>query len=402
MMKFSALEYIKIDIANNYGLDKKSFRQRIAWVDSIKDLRSKVAQAEKPAQFLAGVLALEDALAGRPSGFLVELDACASGISILGILTGCPVTSANTGVTGKKRMDMYGQCTAAMNELLPSEVVVPRSDAKSATMTHYYGSVATPKRIFGDESPELYAFYQAQEMVAPGACFLMQELLASWQPNALFHHNTLPDGYQAKVPVLQKMKSKIEIDELDHATLTYVYEENIGSEYGLAVAANATHSVDGFLVRETVRRCNYDRDHLEDVAALIQYQKLTSRVTEPTHPFEINAANHGFLSLRGVEIVNPENISQFTVGYLEELLSLIQETLTRPSFPVLTIHDAFKCHPNYANEMREVYRDILAELADSNVGVQIIRELRNDRRYNYAKLSDDLGDHIMEADYFLS
>lgn len=81
MMRFSSLDYIKIDIANQFGmsLDKKSFKQRIAWVNSVKDLRSKIKDAEKPVQFMAGVLALEDAQAGIPTGHLVGLDACASG-----------------------------------------------------------------------------------------------------------------------------------------------------------------------------------------------------------------------------------------------------------------------------------------------------------------------------------
>jgi hypothetical protein len=402
MIRFSALEYIKIDIANQYGLDKKSFKQRIAWVDSIKDLHAKVAYAEKPAQFLAGVLALEDALAGRPSGFLVELDACASGISILGILTGCHVTSSNTGVIGSKRMDMYGECTKAMNAMLPSDVTVPRADAKSATMTHYYGSVATPKRIFGEETNELYAFYKAQELVAPGACFLMQELLSSWQPNALVHSHTLPDGFQARVPVLQKCKAKIEIDELDHSTLTYIYEENIGSEFGLAVAANMVHATDGFLVRETVRRCNYDRARLLEVDCILGHASNKPSNPMILHPIEVSARDHGFLSLRGVEFITENNVLEFSIGYRIELSALIDETLTRPSFPVLTIHDAFKCHPNYVNEMREVYRDILVELADSNVGVQIIREVRNDPTFNYTKASNNLGDEIMKSEYFLS
>lgn len=134
MKTYSALDYIKIDIANQYGWDKKSFAQRIAWVDSVKDLHSKIDQAEKPAQYLAAVLALEDALAGRPSGHLVGLDACSSGISILGILIGCYETSKNTGVIGNKRMDMYGECTKTMNGILDNDIDIPRSEIKSAQM----------------------------------------------------------------------------------------------------------------------------------------------------------------------------------------------------------------------------------------------------------------------------
>ena len=64
--------------------------------------------------------------------------------------------------------------------------------------------------------------------------------------------------------------------------------------------------------------------------------------------------------------------------------------------------DEFKCHPNYVNYMREVYRDILAELADSRVGEQIIQEVRNDPDYRLEKFSSDLGNEIMKAEYFLS
>ena len=45
---------------------------------------------------------------------------------------------------------------------------------------------------------------------------------------------------------------------------------------------------------------------------------------------------------------------------------------------------------------------ILAELADSTVGQQIIREVRNDPTYVLTKISDDLGDAIVQAEYFLS
>jgi hypothetical protein len=65
---------------------------------------------------------------------LVGLDACSSGISILGILIGCYETSKNTGVIGNKRMDMYGECTKTMNGILDNDIDIPRSEIKSAQM----------------------------------------------------------------------------------------------------------------------------------------------------------------------------------------------------------------------------------------------------------------------------
>lgn len=166
---------------------------------------------------------------------------------------------------------------------------------------------------------------------------------------------------------------------------------------------NITHAVDAFLVRETVRRCNYDREQLERARDLILANAgniTTNRIG--THFIELVARDHQFVSLRGVEFITEESILKFSTEYRADLYQLILETLMRPSFTTLTIHDEFKCHPNYVNYMREVYRDILAELADSRVGEQIIQEVRNDPTYHLQKLSTDLGDEITKGEYFLS
>ena len=397
MNTYKASDYIKIDIANQYGLDKKSFKQRIAWVNSVKDIRSKAANAEKPHQFMAAVYALEDFYNKKPSGHMVGLDACASGISILGLLTGCETTSYNTGLTSSKRMDMYSICAEEMG------IDIERSDVKQSQMTHFYGSVATPKAVFGDGTEELMAFYQAQEIVAPGACMMMRELLQSWQSHALEHSFTLPDGFTAKIPVLQKMESKIEIDELDHATLTYVYDDNIGTERGLSIAANITHGIDGFIVRELVRRCNYNESRLTYIKELLTEDLKQSYNNTPSTPIERLYNKHGFMSLEAIKFINPGTLRWFSSPYKNELLSLINDILCFPSFEVVTIHDEFKCHPNYMNYLRHRYVEILAEIAESKIGTAVIGEVRDDKHYVLPKMSYDLGDIIREkGEYFLS
>ena len=152
--------------------------------------------------------------------------------TIMGVLSNCPVTCANVGITGDKRMDIYTECTDEMGI-----DDVPRSDIKDAFMTYLYQSTAQPKNLFGDDTSELRAFYEALVTVAPGACKVLSEMAMSWQSNALTHEWDMVDGFHVRVPVLQKVQSKIEIDELDHMSLTYMYEENIGTEYGLSSAA---------------------------------------------------------------------------------------------------------------------------------------------------------------------
>jgi hypothetical protein len=323
-------------------------------------------------------------------------------IAILGILSGCHTTSANTGVTGQKRMDMYAECTKAMNAILQDDIDVSRSDVKKSQMVHYYGSVAKPKEIFGDETVELMAFYQAQETVAPGACFMMRELMSSWQSYALEHSWTMPDGFQVIKPVLQKVDAKIEIDEIGHTCLGYRYEANIGSERGLSIGADVTHACDSLLVRELVRRCNYDREQLTQVSDILFTSRFSVKTGTEIPRMEQMTINHSFLSLRGVDFITDESVLEYSLDYRHELYLLIEETLNRPSFQVLTIHDCFLSHPNYCNEVREVYCDLLVELADSSVGQQIIREVRNDPNYQLEKLSTNLGSEILKGEYWLS
>lgn len=404
MNTYTPLEYLQIDAANQYGHDKKSFPQRIAWFKKLKDPRSKIMQAEKPAQFAAAVLAHEDALNGVPSGHLVGMDACASGITILGILAGCHTTAGNTGITGTKRMDMYHECTQEMNSILGGQLQIPRAEVKGAQMTHFYGSKAEPKKVFGEDTYELMAFYEAQEKVAPGACYVMRELLASWQSYALEHTHNLPDGFVSRVPVLQKMKAKIEIDELAHATLTYIFEDNVGMEKGLAVAANITHAIDAFIVRELVRRCNFDRKELMATLSILKANRKTPPAMNHHNipRIEHMARRHGFVSLRGAEFITADTVLDFSLEYREELSDLIEEVLSGKSFEVVTIHDEFKCHPNHMNELRENYMFILAELADSRVGEEIIQQVRKDPNFVLQKLSTDLGTEIMKGEYQLS
>lgn len=402
MNTYTPLEYLQIDAANQFGHDKKSFAQRIAWFKSLKDPRSKIEQAEKPAQFAAAVLAHEDALSGTPTGHLVGMDACASGITILGILAGCHTTAGNTGIIGNKRMDMYHRCTQEMNDILGDDLQVPRADVKGAQMTHFYGSKAEPKRVFGEDTYELMAFYEAQEKVAPGACYMMKELLDSWQPFTLEHTCDMPDGFVARVPVLQKMKAKIEVDELAHATLTYIYEDNVGMEKGLAVAANCTHIVDAFVVREMNRRCNFNRKELMATLSILIANHNTPGTFQVCHRMEDCARRHQFVSLRGVEFITADTVLDFSLDYREELSQLIEEVLSGKAFEMLFIHDEFKAHPNYMNEVRENYMFIMAELADSRVGEEMIQQVRKDPTYRLQKLSTDLGTEIMKGEYQLS
>ena len=79
---FTGMQYLQIDIANNFGLDldKKDWNSRLAWFsENESKLESLLNQAENPALFYAGVQAYQAALKGESIGYPISLDSCSSG-----------------------------------------------------------------------------------------------------------------------------------------------------------------------------------------------------------------------------------------------------------------------------------------------------------------------------------
>lgn len=76
--KYTGLEYLKIDIINNYSskLEKQNFEDRLNYFDNNKICPS---DADNTALCFAGLSAYNDYKNNIPSGYLISLDACASG-----------------------------------------------------------------------------------------------------------------------------------------------------------------------------------------------------------------------------------------------------------------------------------------------------------------------------------
>jgi hypothetical protein len=251
--QYTGYEYIKIDIANNFGLDKLTFANRIKWVDDNKaDLTTLSEKADSPILYAKGLKALEDAEAGEPTGFIMSLDATASGTQILACFMGCHITAANVNLinTGN-REDVYLKIATKMSS---EEEQFTRSELKNPIMTTFYGSKKQPERIFGKDSSALLKFYEVLDEELPGAMEAMKDMQCFWNPDTLMHSFTMPDGHVACIKVMEAIEKKIEIDELDHKTFTHRIYINKPAKKGLSLAANITHAVDAYVVREMQRR----------------------------------------------------------------------------------------------------------------------------------------------------
>lgn len=413
MKTYSGYEWLLIDIANNMGLDKLTFEERIQWAqNNLQALENLTDKAEVPSLYTKAVMALRKAQRGVPTGHLVEVDACCSGIQVMSALTGCVSGAMATGLIDPDvRADAYSSVTQEMNKILGGTINITRAQAKEATMTTMYGSKKVPQRIFGEDTPELNAFFQAANTVAPGAWELLQDLLATWKPYALSHQWKMPDGFDVRVKVMTKKEVRIEVDELNHATFSYEFYENNGSRTGLSNAANAIHSMDAFILREMHRRCNYDREVIEEVANTIEmelirrslggqqeqdYIDLEGQVTYYIEQFTRSTLVSAVI-LPHIDCMNVVALSDKHLGLLA---GIVNGMLEYQSFELVTVHDAFRSHANNVNTVRWQYKEILAEIADSNVLDDLLSQLHG-QPGTFNKLSSNLGDKIRNSSYAL-
>ena len=350
MKTFSGWEYLLIDVANQYGLDKLTFEERIKWASvNLNSLEAQADKAETKPLYLKAVLAIRKAQKGLPMGHLVGFDAVCSGLQIMSVLTGCISGATATGLVDPNvRADAYSTVTKTMEQLLGGKVSISRKHAKDAMMTSFYGSKAKPIEIFGENTPELAAFYQAANIVAPGAWELLQDLLASWQPGALLHSWKLPDGFDARVKVMEKKEARIEVDELDHATFTYEFYENCGKKTGLSNVANVVHSVDAYILRTIHRRCNYNLQQVREALEFIQEElNLRNLGFTPVLPDFPNPRVDYYVDqwrrsqMADVVLIpclSSKTVKQVPTLLLEKLEEIINGMLDYRPFEVVTIH----------------------------------------------------------------
>lgn len=411
--QYTGYEYLQMDVANNspFGLDKVTFEERIQWTtDNDSKLESFLTSEERWKEYplyAKALMALRKTQAGEESGHMCHLDAVCSGMQIASALTGCEAGADATGLIDPNvRSDAYTTVTNTMNDLLGQKIKVSRADAKSAVMTSLYGSKAVPISLFGSDTKELRAFHMALFHTAKGASLLLEKLISSWNKHALLHQWKLPDNGTASVKVMVSKTTRIEVDELEHSTFTYAYEDNEATEFGLSLAANVIHSCDAYLLRSVIRRCLYNAERVTALNCAITNELLERELgVEPANGSteEINYYLSRYWQTGVVDIVilpylDENVITMLPTEYLTKLNSILLTMLEHKPFSVITVHDSYAAHPNNLNHLRMHYRNVLADMAESDMLSDILSQI-NMKPVKVTKLSNDLPSKIRESNY---
>ena len=404
MKTFTAREYLKIDIANSYGHDKETWDFRINWFDKNEEnLLNLVQEAKDSALFYAGINAWNDVKQGKPIGYGVSLDATASGAQLLACLTGdrkaaqlCNVVNFNDENGEPVRRDMYTVIYHKMLEVLGESSRIKRSDTKAAIMTAFYGSEAKPKEVFG-EGIMLKTFENIMSTEAAGPWELNKFFLQCGNPNANRYVWVLPDNFHAVIKVMVPEVQTVNFlgKPFDITRMVQGTEEKTRM-----LSANTIHSVDGMVVREMLRRCNFNPETIKNVVRLCNGTKCVPATTENASQTTI-LWNHyiesGFLSTRIFDYLDDESINLVDVNVIKETI----DTMPKKPFPVMTVHDCFRVLPCYGNDLRRQYNQILSDIARSNLLSYLLSQILG-QEISVGKLDNDLWKDILETEYALS
>lgn len=310
--------WLKVDLANTYGLDKLPLDKRVNFIDkNIDDMLANkeqwISKADEPLLF---ELTLNSYVKGvinkEPIGHITRLDATCSGPQIMSVIMIDIKAMKTFNILGEQRNDFYTLIAKKVKDKCPdsdifsSDMKEVRKAIKKPLMTFFYNSKSKPKELLGgDNSKEYNAFIEALQEEASGALELMEDINECFDENAYYHAWRLPDGHNAYCPVTKVVDKRIELHEIgNNLKIQYRYKSNEpNKDEWRSLTPNIIHSIDGWIVRQ---------------------------VTMALHA-------------KGIEL-SP-------------------------------IHDSFGVHPNYCDELRKAYRGCISRLYRENIIDSILSDV---------------------------
>ena len=404
MDKFNGKEYLKIDIANCFGFDKLTWKERLIKAELIinsankKDLAELANKADEPAHAYSALEAWFRTSEGKATGHLIGLDATASGPQILGIITedvnACKLTNT---INSGKRVDMYKNIYEKVQTRMGNKLSITRDQVKAAIMQRCYGGTATAKKYFEDYV-DIFEDVMAEEM--PNVWAFNQLALDMWDDTVLEYNWIMPDNFHINMKVMDKVYTDFNYKGQDY---TFIHNENQPRKKGLALGANITHSIDGFINREMFSRCMFN----PEIKKLLNLNANSGKNSNSyyNHPktqklLDLIDLYHesGYLSARVLDYVDENTIGFLLNSDLNRVIDLIKSLPEKP-FDLLSIHDCFRCHANYGNDVREQYKNCLVELAKSDMLQFLLRQITGSNDITYVKDEPELYKKIEDEEY---
>ena len=256
---------MKIDIANHYGFDKANYADRVN--------ATLPAEAKKPILASKAVEALNKAQANNYiTDYVCAIDATASGMQILAVLANCEETAKMTNLTDISHCyDIYGNaCQKILDKTGVKDVSVKdiRDIVKKALMTRGYNSdkqvevAATELKRFKiyisiSELKDILDISKKITSCKDAMNNLLSDTFKELDADKQIVRYTMPDGFIVEFPNIDKA---METCACRYFSLN-IKHDKLGWNHQLnwrALSPNLVHSIDAYICREIIKRCNFE------------------------------------------------------------------------------------------------------------------------------------------------
>lgn len=405
--EYTPAQWVLIDLASQYGYDKKSYEFRLEFgqkvlelIKSGEDLRGLEDEISsgngdkaggEPANFYLRVLTIMDILDGVPCGHPLGLDAASSGPQLLSVMMRCRIGMHNTGVLGADIPDLYTTVLIEILKLTNDDIT--RQMVKDALIPWIYGSTSSGLVVFRD-ADLADKFAEATQEAIPDAALIREVLLNCWDKKAEYYTWKLPDGHTAYTPVTDSFL--YEGCKFVGKKYNYIRTEQRPCDFGAALPANITHSFDAYIGRELCERANYDQQALMLTLNSIEnhrkYGGSPKHASEAVMELVELAEKYQMVSIELALRIRNEELEGIPSWILDALEALIVKIIQVPPFEVRMIHDEFQCHPNYINRMKSIYNDLLVEAYAGDWLFATIEDLSGEcfRKYRNEYIAEDV------------
>lgn len=160
--------------------------------------------------------------------------------------------------------------------------------------------------------------------------------------------------------------------------------------------------IDGYIVRELSRRCMFDPEQIMRVkTALCFFGESTVEDTESARMVQTLWSHYektGMLSARIFDYLDEDTVA--LVPNRQVIWELIY-SLPRKPFQVMSIHDCVRVLPNYGNDVRRQYNNLLAEIAKGNLLNVLLTQITG-REIDIPKNDPEMWKDVKVTNYALS
>ena len=275
----------------------------------------------------------------------MSADVTSSGLQIYAALAGCRETAGRCNLisTGLCE-DSYTHAIDRMNEILPpAERVTNRKNFKKAMVAAIYGSKKAPRDFLSTAQYEVFPRVMVE--LFPGIERLRKLITGCWNSGAKSHKYTMLDDVVCDHPVRIDVDYTITLDQLP----VFLPTPPKGEEESRDYANNPERRLVYYY------RCK---------------QNLPSQRSTPLAPRIIHSID----------------------AYIA------RQVVLRADFDVIHVHDRFFTLPDNIPKVQQLYREILAEIAQSNLLSDILSEITG-RYVEVKKDSADLHVDILASVY---